>query len=182
MTAREKKQEEDFFLDLGKILAILHPVRSRERPGTRGNDTLKSPAEQRTKAQLKRSPCVWAPGAPRKSLFNPLRTGQSGSPRPTAPSLFTEGKRNSIDFNAVHTISANVFRVRKHTLHVEKKHTGADYVTFEIFDLTEGTGPFRIRAGPSKLKPPAFVGNRCAWAAQAHAISQGWMNPKGGTR
>jgi len=130
--------------------------------------------KKRTTAQLKRA--SW------HSLFQPLRSGAQESPSSTPPPLFTEGKRTSIDFNAVHAISANVFRVRKHTLHVQKKHTSADHVTFEIFDLTDGTGPFRIRAGPRALKPPAFVGNRCAWAAQAHAISQGWLSKKGGSR
>lgn len=130
--------------------------------------------KKRTSAQLRRA--SW------HSLFDPLRSGLSDSPRSGAPPLFTTSTPRAIDFAAVHRISDNVFRVRRHTLHVEALSQGSAQPVFEIFDLTEGTGPFRIRAGSLTMKPPAFVGRKNAWAAQAFAISQGFFSKKGGTR
>lgn len=115
-------------------------------------------------------------------LFHPLRSRHSASPSAGASSLLITGTTPSIDFSAVRRISENVFRVRRHTLHVERIPSKDDHPIYEIFDLTDGTGPFRIRAGSATLKKPARVGNSNAWAAQAFALTQGWMTTKGGKR
>jgi hypothetical protein len=87
---------------------------------------------------------------------------------------------NAIDFYMIHPLTARgpgeYFKVRGLILHVYRKHTGSERPIYDVWNVTQGTGPERFRASARV----GFVGRRHAWAAQAYAHAHGLLLPKGG--